>query len=155
MPTSTASARLVTPEQFVKHIQTQFGLDLSKPYQGRSPALQRYTLPLGGLDHDTVYERDRQIKVQNLLAAQAISWEAALYIMDKEKNKAAPTPDQPEWKDRLQDFFLRIHSRPPTDPEFTFLEERFRKLLERNVTPSQAWTAVVYILLASVEFWTL
>jgi len=67
MPPSMTTARLVTPEQFVKHIQTQFGLDLSQPYQGRSAALQRYTLPLGGLDHDTVYERDRQIKMQNLL----------------------------------------------------------------------------------------
>lgn len=166
MPTATTSARLLTPEQFIKHIQAQFGLDLSKPYKGRSAALQRYLLPLGGVDHDTVYERDRQIKVQNLLAAQAIAWEAAQRIMEQEQRpqrarvltagrRAAITPDHPDWKTVFQDFFLRVHSRLPTPTEIQFFDHKVRQLLERNANPVQAWTAVLYTLLASVEFWSL
>ncbi len=165
MFTST-SARLLAPEQFVRHIQAQFGLDLTKPYKGRSSALQRYLLPLGGLDHDTVYERDRQIKVQNLLAAQAIAWEAALRIMEQEERPqsakvfitarpAQITTQHPAWNPRLQDVFLRILSRPTTPAESSLFEKNFQQLLERNANPVQAWTALVYALLASVEFWSL
>ncbi|WP_141732776.1 hypothetical protein [Oligoflexus tunisiensis] len=156
MSSSLTARRLMTPEQFTTHIQTRFGLDLSKPWRGRTSALQRYLLPLGGLDHDTIYERDRDLKVQHLLAVQAIAWEAAVRII--EKNSAAlPTPEpQPDlWKDQLQKFYIRIHSRPALDQEVQFLEQRFRQLLQQNVSPQQAWTAVVYTLLASVEFWYL
>lgn len=163
---TATSARLLAPEQFIKHIQAQFGLDLARPFKGRSSALQRYLLPLGGLDHDTVYERDRQIKVQNLLAAQAIAWEAAVRIMEQEEHPqqakiftaahpASITTDQADWTRRLQDFFLRIQSRPPTPVEINFFDQKFRQLLERKANPVQAWTAIVYTLLASVEFWSL
>ncbi len=168
MTTGATFSRLLAPEQFVKHIQSQFGVDLSKPFKGRTPALQRYLLPLGGMDHDTVYDRDRQIKVQNLLAVQAIAWEAAVRIIEQEQRprlarifvegqpaRVTPENNAEQWAARLMDFFTTIQSRPPTNQEISFFDQNFRHLLLQKASPQQAWTAVVYTLLASVEFWNL
>jgi len=166
--TSANQAFLVTPEQFVRHIKSQFGVDLAQTYQGQSSALQRYLLPLGGLDHDTTYERDRNVKVQTLLAVQAIAWEAATRIMEQQQkpklakifltsnpNTLTTDSDPVAWAQQLDEIFIASLSRLSTENERIFFQQQSREMIQSGATPGQVWTAVLGILLSSMEFWYL
>jgi len=170
-----AGVARLTPEQlsysFIRALGTDYGYD-----DGAGNAFSYITgdfaVPLGGVDFlGRVRDRDSLTKVQTLLVARGIAWPLALKVVQREVDQPGAkgslftqckfTEDHPSsdeagharWEAQLQDFYLRLLSRPATDDEVALVAATFERVYEREQNTASAWLVTLYALLSSMETW--
>ncbi len=167
-------ARL-TPEQlsasFIRSLGTDYSYD-----DGAGNASSYITtdlaVPLGGVDFlGRVRDRDSLTKVQTLLVARGIAWPLALKIVQREVDEPGakgslftrckfvedhPSSDEAgraRWEEQLQEFYMRLLSRPATADEVELVGTTFEGVYEREQNTASAWLVTLYALLSSMETW--
>lgn len=175
--TNGAVARL-TPEQMVASLRDS--LDIRYGYE--DPATlevadymtAHLAVPLGGVDFQVngpVRKRDRLTKAQSLLVARSVAWPVAIKLIEREEQFPKPanslftkcsfTDDPPDrnaetrrrFREQLDDFYIRLFNRSPSEEELALHESTFTKVYKREGSMSDAWLVIFYALLSSMETW--
>lgn len=126
------------------------------------------SIPLGGVDFlNHVRQRDPLTKVQTLLVVRGVSWSVAQTLIAKQQERSGiftkcrfsddyPSKDQAartRWIEQVQDFFLRLYARDATDEEVALIEATFERIRTREGNTADAWLAILYSLISSMETW--
>lgn len=169
----------LTPEQIANSLRQAVGFgeeyDFDDPIAGQrvDGLLTQFSLALGGVDFVGVSRRDPATKAQTLLVARVIAWTFAKGAVDKDLAKPVAARslftkcrlevDRPElskdsaaaWENQLGELYWRIYGRAPAPSEIAAVRQSFSDVHKLEGTTTAAWTAVIYSLLSSEEFWHL
>lgn len=128
---------------------------------------------MGGVDFVSVARRDAATKAQTLLVARVIAWTFAKGAVTKdlaksEGSRAVFTKCQLEtdrpglskdsakaWENQVVELYWRIYGRAPSPVELATVSQAFTEIYKIEGATTSAWTAVLYSLLSSEEFWYL
>lgn len=125
-------------------------------------------VPLGGVDFlNRVRQRDPLTKVQTVLVSRVVAFPAAQALIAKEQERAGiftkcsfsedyPSKDgaaRTRWVAQIQDFYLRLYARYATDEEVSLIEATFERVYAREGNTADAWLAILYSLISSMETW--
>ncbi len=165
----------LTPEQMSKSLSVSLDVGVGYFLDGvlvGDYLLYDYAIPLGGLDLPSyVRKRDRLTKPQTLLITRQVAWIAAVNIITKENEIPPPVKtlftkcnylvDHPalddaaaaRWRDQLQDFYLRLFSRPATEAEVALVTKTFTTTYAREGKTSSAWLVTLFSLISTMEAW--
>lgn len=59
------------------------------------------------------------------------------------------------WRDQMEDLYWRLLARPPSEQEMVVMKDLFATTLDNENSQAAAWQAVLYVLLASMEYWNI
>ena len=132
----------------------------------RDSLIDQFGVALGGVDFLTTESRDFLTRGHTILVAKVIAWRAARDIVEYDLNNPGSTAlfntcdvsstesSQSCFKDQIEDIFWRIFSRPPSSEEHAKLKSFFSAVkTQESGSSSKAWMAVLYALMATMEFW--
>lgn len=179
------SLALMTPEQFTENIASALGYDeprdlaaimadkavalggvdfQSAHVRNRTPTGQSQ-LTIRRLAYDTakkVVARDARLRLEKkppltfTIANVAVDrpFVAEDIRLPPEVQFAIREGDK-RYREQLDDLYWRLLSRPPSDQEITIMTELFSATLASEGSAAAAWTGVVFVLLASMEYWNI
>lgn len=162
----------LTPEQVSNHIYQALGYRLQATgtfLVTLDVIVESYGVPLGGIDHDTVFSRDRESKVQTMLVARTLAWQIAVLVVNQEAagtttnvfTRCNVHTDEPgggseaAWLAQIDELYWRLYGRTPAAEEVTALKTAFTTLAAQEASRPAAWQGILYSMLASAEFWNL
>ena len=151
----------------------------------RDSIIEGYGVALGGIDYFTASQRDPSTKVQTLLVLRSLSWWVTngaindtyepgvinfMTIADVRNDRpfhpsdanrsaeeqAAINAGEARWRAQIDDFYLRLFSRHPSEEEISILRAGFLEAWEaQNKFTPQAWRLIFFSLVSTMEFWSL